>query len=526
MAAEKEKPAAETKPGETKKQESSSGASPSQAAAPTPEEVQQDAQAFIEANFGSGAAKELVEPPKKEVAAKEPSKEEKAAEEKPVKEEKTEQEPTEKAEKEKEADKKRFTPAKKAATAEEIEAIARRAAREEADEREKSVEKPPARETEQPVRDEDLNLTEENRETLDVISEMETLNPEKYKELGKNVRRFWKMEEQRIEKWKAEHPDEPYDPQATEHQEFYRRHEPNYSQRDFNQASRARIEKAAEERAVKRVQSEYEPKFKAIEAERLERQVKPKIDAAVADAVESVFKAAPEFEKLVEPGKMTEETVKKMAEINPALHDYATEEAEEVMAVVEEIEKLTHLNGHYKFDASKEVQLESSGKLIYPHATINRGFAVLESEMMKKPPAERLDGGREFITNREYNAKQQEILKSALTSDAKERQLQKLAETTWRWTPEDVRNFIVKQSGNRVAARAKKYANFSKAPAAEARAEGGQTQKAAEVEKPSAKAGLPKGTATSSVSDTADNAPKDKTAQQKEDEEFVRANFS
>jgi hypothetical protein len=289
------------------------------------------------------------------------------------------------------------------------------------------------------------------------------------------------------------------------------------------------ISRQAEESATKKVEEklrkEFEPKFREIEAEKANRAAQPKIVESVADAVESVFKAAPEFEKLVEPGKLSEETVAKMAELNPAVYEYVAEEAEAVMSVVEELEKLSRLQGHYKFDARKEQDI-SGGRVIMPHAILDRAFRDLESKMQAAPKEDRLDQGREWITIGEQAKRADAIRKSALSADARERKLRELESTTWVVSPEHVKTYIVNQSKARIAAKSKKFANLSKPPAAAAPPVNQPAAAAAEPPKPSAKADLPRGASTASVSDTVDNSGNAANAVENQERELARLAFS
>lgn len=486
---------------------------PAPAPAPTPEELELEAAEFIESQFG-GAAKK---PKAKEPAAAE------AAVPAPEKEKKEPETPEPPAEGGAGKAKKKYTPGKKAeATLEQMEAVARRV---QAEERAAENEPEPAREAD-PARPEAVpaDLSDENRDTLEVLAEMESGNP-RYQGLGRAVQKFWKAEEQYRGQWQAKNPDEPFNPEDPAHNDFYRKNQPQYTPADYKIAARAIIEKGAATRAEQNLRKEWEPKFKKIEAEARLREAQPQIANSVGHAVEDIFKAAPDFEKLVEPGNLSEEAVAKMAEINPVIHHHVTEEAEYVMGVVSELEKLHLLGEHHEFNASQAQRL-SSGRVIYPHALINDTFRELEERLSKAPKADRLDEGRDFLTNAHFTERVEMIRAGRTSVEAKKRALAQLKADYWVISPEHVRQRIIDQSRARIAGLSKKFGHLSKTGGDGGSGKNGETTPAPEAARPTAKAGLAKGTATASVSDTQDNAGRAGAGAGNEDEEFVKNAFN
>lgn len=458
--------------------------------APTPEELEVESQEFLKSQFGiPPVKKEKPEAPKAEPKKEEPPKEEKATE------------APEKPDAAKEPPKKRYAPAKKSDTdVAKVEEIARRVV----DER---TPPPPApkKDEAEPSETDIENLSDQDRDTLDVMSEMEQSDPTRYAGLRKKVVKFWKSESDYKKKWETENPGETFDSKDPSHAAFYKKSEPQYSPRDFTQASRSIIAKSAAEKAKEELRKEYEPQFAEIKADKARKEAEPKIAESVLNAVEEVFKAAPEFEKLFEPGNLTEDAVKKMAEANPIVHHHASEEAELVMGVVGELERLTMLGEHHKFDPAMKQTL-GTGRTIYPHAMISEAWQDLEKRMYAAPSSETNDHGREFVTTDEFAARADAIKRLNISKEEQNRRFEALDKGVWRISPAHVRNFIISQSGGRVKAIAKKFGNLTKSPEKAASEKNGKHTEQPEPDKPTAKSNVPRGTSTATSSDTADNS--------------------
>jgi len=391
-----------------------------------------------------------------------------------------------------------------------------------AEEREAAA--PPAAKQNEPAPEDTSDLSYDNRNTLEVVREMELANPARYKGLGNTVRKFWKAELDYRDKWQAQNPEETFQKDDPDHREFYRRHEPNFEPEDYQTASREIVVKAATERALEKMRMERAPQDRKIKAEEAKREAQPEIEKAVEAAVKEVFKAAPEFEKLVPDGTLTQQAVDAMAEINPVVHHHVVEESEFVWGVINELEKLTRLRDHYEFNAVQPTRL-ASGRVIYPHALINETYHELEAKLSAAPKADRLDEGREFMTNAERMQRAESIRTSTDSPEAKQRQLENLKKNYWSIAPEHIRNRIIGASKTRIEAITKKFGHFTKAGANGASGKNSEVPAQENTQRSPAKALLAKGSGTSASSDTADNAKRLSAVAIKEEEEFARHAF-
>jgi hypothetical protein len=136
-----------------------------------------------------------------------------------------------------------------------------------------------------------------------------------------------------------------------------------------------------------------------------------------------------------------------------------------------------------------------------------------------------LDEGREWIPVGEFARRKDAILKSNTTPEARKRKLDELESTTWTVQMEHIGNYLLNQSKARSVNAAKKFAAYAKPPTPPPAPVAPPPPPPSTQPKPSAKADLPRGTATATSSDTVDNSDAARNKAEKEDEEFVGRAF-
>lgn len=488
---------------------------------PTPDEITEEAkQFFIDSAFSDGRRDKKPEPKPEPAPAPEPPKAE---------EPKPEPAPPEKR------DKKRFVPVKKAVSAEEAETIARRvqAEREQATPEPEPSKPEPLPPPPTPV-DDLAGIPDEEQDHLQILAEVEKSNPAQ-KGLVDRQKKFYRAVEARRKEWEEKNGEGSYNPDDTDHAEFYRKGEPFVLTRDIETAKRSMIARDVEDRVLKRaeenIRKEFEPKLKKYEeaearrvAEEERQKIEPLVADAQADAVEAVFQAVPEFKDLFKPKELTKEVVEKLKEINPYVHEFVTEEAEIAYGVVGELERLEKLEGQYQRSESAAFQT-STGRVVDPDVIINHLFQRMERTMSDAPKQERLVEGKAWISLGERTQRHQEILKSTSTPEAKKRQLDDLYATTWTISPQHVQNTFLNMAVDRVTKAAARHASYAKPPTPPTSPNGAPAAPLSAPPKQSAKADLPRGTSTSTVSDTADNSEAARTQVEKEKERFLKSAF-
>lgn len=416
-----------------------------------------------------------------------------------------------------------------AMTPADVEATARQAAREEYESR--TDEQPPTTDVPHGTSDE-AGLSEVAQDQLVVLKQMAAQNPA-HRDLPARQKEFWKKEEKHRSQWEQANPGSMFDPNAAEHAEFYRKNEPFVPVRDFESAKRSIIAHEAEERAVTRVRKEQEPRLRAIELREREREAAPLIANAMADAAEEVFAAAPQFKDTFKPKELTKEAVEKMAGIDPVLAKIARDRAELTTVLVGEAEKLGRFQGDYLPDMSKQQRL-SNGDVIAPHAILQAKYAECEAEYLAKPEAEQIRGGKKLLSYEDVAQRADRIHRDPkLKPEQRARALENIQKSFWWVQSKDVVKFISAENAGVVRDFAKMLEETDKLRA-KGTAANGHTPKPAVTEPPKValagqrqggKAGLVRGTATTSASDVADNAPRSQTTLQKSTEELAKLAF-
>lgn len=155
----------------------------------------------------------------------------------------------------------------------------------------------PTRETPSadPNADAEALLTNEEKDDYAVIKHMAATN-EAYKDLpGQYLGQMRKIVDYQ-RKWEAANPGETFDPNNEEHNDFYDRVAPRYSQRDFEDA---KIDMAVERRLAK-VQGKSDQKAEKLEAEMAMKDAVPLINQSQVTAIRDVLTAVnPELDKLL-----------------------------------------------------------------------------------------------------------------------------------------------------------------------------------------------------------------------------------
>jgi hypothetical protein len=463
-----------------------------EAAAPetvSPEQLQELRRNFAAKSFGLDGAKaprkKKEDKPKVEEPAKEKTTEETKAEE-DAKAKKAEDDAKAKAEQEK-ADKEKADKAAKAKAAK----------GEEDDELEKAVDDAekaikPRTPTAHPKVDmtkteaSTPGLTQAQDRKLKYLAQLAKDNPDQYKNIVADTKKFWELEKARIDKWNTENPETPYDPDDATHADFYSKYSPDVDADDFDSARETVIREQAREAARAEIRSDAERR----EVVEQMRSAGPKIEQVALGAVgDFVKEAAPELYTLcLVDGKPTisPAVIEKMKEADPVAFEILQEQAATVQAVVFELEYMEQFPRHYPPNPDFAVTL-GNGEEIYPHAIIQRYARKLETEMAKKPESETtLPTGQKFMKMQEYVARIERINK--LPDDQYERALKNLQERYYTLDTPRVRKSFLWDCVDRAAKKIEKLSQsaekkYKTAPASStAKVEEAKPEKVEETE--------------------------------------------
>lgn len=227
------------------------------------------------------------------------------------------------------------------------------------------------------------SLPEEFQEDADVYIEMQRLHPEKHGKLIADLAAYAKTEEDYIRKWKREHPDDEFDPEAKIHDDFYDEHKPKFSKREFKEAERSIIERRTEER----IEKKYGPKLQELEQQRKTQSITPEIGEAAHTTMEQILTGInPEYAKYADPkelARLKDADPDAMDVVNAVFTGYSPLISETVLLY----------SGATRFNENNPVHME-----------LFKESAALETKLSKLPREQRLDGQeRLFATREEYS---------------------------------------------------------------------------------------------------------------------------
>lgn len=240
----------------------------------------------------------------------------------------------------------------------------------------------------------DEGLDDDEKETLRVLQEMATLNPDKHKELpGKfatGQRELRKYEKQ----WEKEHPGEDFKIDAEEHAEFLEKHNPEWSDGDFTKAERSLIKKEVKDEVSK----EFQPKLSEIQQREREREAAPVIHNEAIAAAKQFWGQMPEQYKgvLNADGTVNDDILNKIQQEDPDGY-------EEVMKVATGLNhEIVELRKLFPMEEGKPRLIDfDPGNPI--HRAIDAFGVQLEQDILHNPPDKQLnDEGDQFLPNDQY----------------------------------------------------------------------------------------------------------------------------
>lgn len=197
----------------------------------------------------------------------------------------------------------------------------------------------PAESQEQPPADQSF-LDDSDRRKLPMLKKMEEMFPDRYKGLEKKYVENAKAVAEYQSKWEAEHPDDAFDPQAEEHNDFYAKHNVEW---DDDDAVDARAELVAE-RKLGKVNQKTEEELRLLKLkERQEEFDKDPVNVQEAITIDrKVFElAGGDFPKILKPdGTVDAEVMQKIQEENPVAAEIILPEVMNIRRHCNEILKL------------------------------------------------------------------------------------------------------------------------------------------------------------------------------------------
>jgi len=238
---------------------------------------------------------------------------------------------------------------------------------------------------------EDFKPPKEYTEQYEAFKVMAKAKPEKYSGLVEDFKKFVKEEEDYIKQWKRDHPGEPWNGEADEHNEFYQKATPTYEDADLRRAE-INLELGETKKEIRReVLEEVTPKLKELdELKRNEtlRELQPAIATAEKAAMGSILKAIdPAYEKFTEPAELA-----KLRDEDPMGFDIAIQVASDALPFVAEVTRLWKSKGAVKAEENNPLH-----RYIHDYAT------KMMDLISALPAEEQLRDGKKFSTWNNFN---------------------------------------------------------------------------------------------------------------------------
>lgn len=362
------------------------------------------------------------------------------------------------------------------------------------------VEKPAAIVQDTNLVDEDLD--DDDREQLEAAAWL-AKNDDRFtgRKLDKELKTFWDKEESRAKKWEKDNDGLAYDPAAPEHAEFYQKNQPPISEKDLKRASRGMIE----DRAVARVDAKTSKRMQELENERRVEKAAPIIKRRAKEAVAELVEQIVPGTLLAGSKVLTEAVYADLAKKEPVAVEILNEEAVVLRHQIEALESMVHL-GTADFEKTEKAP---DGRGFIPARDVAQAGIDLEAKILALPPEKRLDGTRKFAPRLAYNNKFTEIVNGAGTDEEKTTKIAQLDARYWTVQPQDVRDYLVKESSNRV----KKH--LSRIPKVDKKADKtDETPAATEANNGAARTGATASTAISTSSDNVDTSALNKKSKE------------
>lgn len=307
----------------------------------------------------------------------EPKKEEPEKTVEPVKEDKVEpskpeDKPQNDAETEKPVVEEKKTKTKKVAPldTEAIRALARDAAREAIGSSE-TIKTEPEKSQEQPT------LDQTQKRTVQVLQEMQRLQPDKYSGIVDKTIKGWQDFDGYRRRWQEAHPDDEFDPEDDEHSKIADKLLPTYDPDDYDDAK-------VEMRLNQRLKEREEAQKKEEAARSLPEKLKESVRKAEADLVEATDS---------ELAKVYKTDPSKVKDTDPIAATAIIETRDELAPLIREVDKLTDPNLNYKPIKGNEM-----------HDFLNKFASDCERSIKSLPPEQQFDDqGRRFATTEEFS---------------------------------------------------------------------------------------------------------------------------
>ena len=238
---------------------------------------------------------------------------------------------------------------------------------------------------EQEVRPESNPMDDDDQVTYDIFSQMEKANPDKYKGAKERFVDFVESSKAYQRQWLSDNPGEEFDPESSDHADFYSQNEPKYSKADFKKAEK-RVDMAD---VIGEVEKKYQDRIDDLEHKISRKsEAEPKARESAHEAVKEMVKAVnPEMEKLID-----EKGLEEAEKTDPLTFDKISQAADTLSAMVYELEQNQSESGLFAPNGKNQT-----------HGVVSEFVKGREAYVKSLPQSSQTWNGRAFASNAEYN---------------------------------------------------------------------------------------------------------------------------
>jgi hypothetical protein len=213
---------------------------------------------------------------------------------------------------------------------------------------------------------------------------MEKSNPDKYKGAKDRFIDFVESSKTYQRQWLSDNPGEEFDPESSEHTDFYSQNEPKYSRADFKKAEK-RVEMAD---VIGEVEKKYQDRIDDLEHKISRKtEAEPKARESANEAIKEMVKAvSPDMEKIID-----EKGLEEAEKSDPLTYDKISNAADTLSAMVYELEQNQNESGLFAPNSKNQT-----------HGVVSEFVKGREAYVKSLPLSNQAWNGRAFATNAEF----------------------------------------------------------------------------------------------------------------------------
>lgn len=245
-----------------------------------------------------------------------------------------------------------------------------------------------------PKKDEEVKKNEEpelspaDQRKVTVLEQMEKMEPEKYKGLAQRFKDSSAALKAYAEQWEKDHPGQEFNEEDAEHEEFFNKHDVDWSDEDYTEAvAEMRTQKALEEERKK-----TNERLSVFERNEKLREAAPEIAKAQTQPARLLWgQFGKDFADIVDAnGVLNIEKALELKKSDPLTFGARVQAAKALDVEVGELYKV--MNGLSDYDAKNPA-----------HVAIGNFATHEELKMQKRPIEDRMDAeGRDFLPAADY----------------------------------------------------------------------------------------------------------------------------